>query len=433
MCRVHGLAALCLTVALAGCGGGGHTGRSGDPESEAAGADRAVVSRLSPGDLVYRGAFRLPGPSGGSSWQYSGDAIAYFPGGDPQGPADGYPGSLYGIGHDWHKYVSEISIPRPRVPVNGALKKLSTATTLRPFRDVRGGVGSLNALQEMVRVGMAYLPGQGAQTCGKLYLCWGAHLQEDAETRVASHMWCEGNLIGSRGAWYVGNYSPYSVNDYMLDIPKGWAERYVGGKRLATGRFRDGGWGGQGPSLFAIGPWQQGNPPANDARLQAVPLLLYSNTATDEPPYHVMNNYHHADQWAGGAWVTSAHGDAVVFAGTKGTGNCWYGLPDGRVWEPPYPPDPENQRGWWSTGFVGQLLFYDPADLAAVARGRKRPYAPQPYATLNIDRYLLHVTGSQQKDHVAAICYDHPHGLLYLVEPLADRDKSLVHVWGVRQ
>lgn len=424
----HGLLAVCLAVLLAGCGGG----HKGDGPDLAESAERAAVGRLSPSDLVYKGAFRLPGASGGSSWVYGGDALAYCPGGDPGGPADGYTGSLYGIGHDWQKYVSEVTIPTPRLPTGG-LGTLRTATTLRPFRDVRSGVGSLSVLQEMVRVGMVYLPAQGAQTSGKLYLCWGAHLQEDTGDRVASHMWCERNLTGSRGAWYVGNYSPYSVNDYMFDIPKGWADRYVGGRRIATGRFRDGGWSGQGPSILAVAPWQHGNPPANNTHLSAVPLLLYSNTATDEPPYHVMNDYHHADAWTGGVWITSARGAAVVFAGTKGTGDCWYGLPDGTVWEPPYPPDPLNQRGWWSTGFIGQLRFYDPADLAQVARGRRPPYWPQPYATLNLDQYLAHVTQSQQKEHVAAICFDHPHGLLYLLEPFADGDKPLVHVWIVRR
>ena len=160
-----------------------------------------------PEDLVYRGAFRLPGPSGGSSWEYSGEAATYYPGGDPDGPADGYPGSIYALGHDWQMYVSEISIPAPVISATKNVRDLRTALTLRPFRDVRAGVGSLDALQEQPRVGMAYLPAQGAQTSGKLYLCWGAHFQEGAEHRVPSHMWCDLDLTHSRGAWRIGRYS----------------------------------------------------------------------------------------------------------------------------------------------------------------------------------------------------------------------------------
>lgn len=383
--------------------------------------------------LVYRGAFRLPGPSGDSSWEYGGEALACYPGGDPTGPDDGFPGSLFGVGHDWHKHVSEISIPVPVISPSKNVGDLNVARTLRAFRDVRAGVGKLNILQEIVHVGMECLPPQGEQTSGKLYLCWGQHMQ-DEEERIASHMWCELDLTAPRGAWWVGKYSPYSVNDYMFEIPEAWAAANTPGMRLATGRFRDGGWGGQGPALFAIGPWLHGNPPPDGAVLDARPLILYSSTATDEPPYHTMRNYHHSDEWSGGAWLTTpAERSAVVFVGTKGIGDCWYGLPDGTRWpdQPPFPEDPEGLRGWWSTRFVGQMIFYDPRELAAVAQGRMPPYQPQPYATLDIDRYLFVVKGPQQKEHVRAAAFDRQRGLLYVVEPLADGDNPIIHVWSV--
>ncbi|MBM3498872.1 MAG: hypothetical protein FJX74_09400 [Armatimonadetes bacterium] len=393
----------------------------------------ATAERLQPEDLVYRGAFRLPGPSGGSSWEYSGDALTYHPTGDPSGPADGYPGSLFGIGHDWEKQVSEIDIPVPVISPGKRLADLPRARTRRPFRDVRAGVGQLERLQEIPRVGLEYLPPQGAQTSGKLYLCWGAHFQEDPEYRVPSHMWCDVTLDGSRGAWRIGSYSPYSVNDYLFEIPPAWASAHTPGLGLATGRFRDGGWGGQGPALFACGPWNHGNPPPDGAVLDATPLLLYSSTATDSPPYHTLTGYHHSDEWAGGAWLTTGDRSAVVFVGTKGEGDCWYGLPDGTVWpeEPPYPPDPLNQRGWWSTRFVGRMIFYDPDDLAAVAAGTREPFEPQPYAALNLDPQLFAVRATQQKHHVGDVCFDRARGLLYAMEPFADGERPLVHVWSV--
>ncbi len=429
-----GIVAGVVVVGLVGalsCGGitGGAPGEDGpEPENPPPDTGQPASGLLQPAGLSYLGAFRLPGPSGGSDWNYSGDAMAYFPDGDPAGPDDGFPGSIFGIGHDWHKQVSEITVP---VPIDSRdLTALNTAETLRPFTDVRSGVGQLDLLTEILRVGMAYLPPQGDQTTGKLYLCFGQHFQEEQE-RVASHLWCETDLTGVRGAWWVGEYSPYSVNDYMFEIPATWADTYVGGRRLATGRFRDGGWGGQGPALFAIAPWQHGNPPADGTRLDAVPLLLYSSTATDEEPYHTLDDYHHSDEWSGGAWLTAAGRAAVVFVGTKGVGECWYGLPDGTLWEEPYPDDPLGQRGWWSSQFVGRMLFYDPADLAAVARGEKQPWEPQPYATMDLDQHLYGITGTQQKHHVAACCFDREHGYFYMFEPLVDNDRSVVHVWKV--
>ena len=71
-----------------------------------------------PRDLVYKGAFRLPGGSNGSNWEYSGYAMTYYHDGDPTGPNDRYPGSIFAIGHDHQQYVSEISIPVPVILKN---------------------------------------------------------------------------------------------------------------------------------------------------------------------------------------------------------------------------------------------------------------------------------------------------------------------------
>ena len=86
--------------------------------------------RVAPSQLEYRGAFRLPDVEGESTWEYSGYALTYYPAGDPRGPRDGYPGSLYAVGHDHQQMISEISIPRPVVSREKQLDSLPTATTL---------------------------------------------------------------------------------------------------------------------------------------------------------------------------------------------------------------------------------------------------------------------------------------------------------------
>ena len=149
-----------------------------------------------------------------------------------------------------------------------------------------------------------------------------------------------------------------------------------------------------------------------------------------------MTGYHHSDEWSGAAWLTAGDRAAVVFAGTKGLGDCWYGFADGTVWpdDPPYPPIPDppyDQRGWWSDRFAARLLFYDPADLAAVADGKMAAHAPQPYATLDIDQHLFRNRQEWQKERLGAAAYDRPHGLLYILELFADGDAPLVHVWRV--
>ena len=93
---------------------------------------------LTPDNVEYLGAFRLPEASGGSNWEYSGQGLTYYPDGDPDGPDDGFPGSLFGFGHDHHVQVSEISIPAPVISKNP--DDLNTAVTLQPFADISDGI-----------------------------------------------------------------------------------------------------------------------------------------------------------------------------------------------------------------------------------------------------------------------------------------------------
>jgi lysophospholipase L1-like esterase len=390
--------------------------------------DTGIPAQLiQPSDLVYLGAFRLPDGPAEVAWGYSGSAMAYYPHGDANGLDDGFPGSIFGTGHDWNQHVSEISIPVPMVSMGRNLEELNTATTLQDFQDIRG---NLFGEFEIPRVGLEYLPAQGSQATDKLYLCWAQHMGE-GETNP-SHGWSELDLSDPQiaGPWRVGDYWNYVTTDYIFAIPQAWADANTPELYLVTGRFRDGGQGAQGPSLIAYGPWNEGNPPAPGSTLPAKALLLYGDVHTPGSP--AMNNYHHSDEWSGGAWLTAGDKSAVIFVGTKGTGDCWYGCMDGTVWpeEPPFPPECA-ERGWWSTGFEGQIIFYDPGDLAAVARGEMATWEPQPYAVLNIDEYLYHVQSGQQKDHLGAASFDRERGLMYVFEPLADEDKSLIHVWRI--
>lgn len=396
---------------------------------------------VQPSDLVYVGAFRLPDTPGGMGWEWAGTemgALAYYPYGDSAGPSDGHPGSLYGTGHDQLKYVSEISIPVPVISSSKNPDDLNTAGTLQDFKNVFGG--KLDGL-ELPKIGLAYLPKQGTQTSGKIYYCIGEHIQD--QERIPSHGWFELDLSHPQlaGEWKIGSLLNYLTTYYIFPVSKKWADVNTPGMYLATGRLRDGGQGSQGPTLYAYGPWNKGNPPNPGTQLPYVTLLEYSSVTDTES--HLMTNYRHSDEWNGGAWLNAGSKSSVIFVGTKGIGNTWYGFSDGTVWptsgEGPFPPVPdidptfygEELRGWWSNSFQAQILFYDPADLAAVAKGTMEPYEPQPYATLNIDPYLFNLKASKQKDRVGAVTYDSERGFLYVSEPLADGDKTIIHVWKV--
>ena len=400
----------------------------------------APAQRIQQEHLDYRGAFRLPQESGGSDWNYSGYAMTYYPNGDPNGIADGYPGSIFAVGHDHQQYVSEISIPVPIISQTKNLSELNTAKTLQEFQDI---TSSMFGYQEMPTAGLAYLPAQGSQTSGKLHFCWGQHIQY----QEATHGWCELDLSNpqSAGLWYFGNYNNYTTCDYLFEIPKTWADIYTPGFYLASGRFREGVWSGLGPALYACAPWIDGNPPQPNSTLNSItPLLLYGIDDPAIPEIIIsdsmkMKIYSPPDQWSGAAWLTAGENSAVIFVGTKAIGNWWYGYSDGTVWpeEPPYPavPDaPHDDRGFWSDSISAQIIFYDPADLAAVAQGGKKSYEPQHYATYDINQYLydpgFHYW-RYKKWSLGAACFDRGNGFLYIIERRADEEKSLVHVWKV--
>lgn len=134
---------------------------------------------------------------------------------------------------------------------------------------------------------------------------------------------------------------------------------------MATGRFRDGGQGGQGPCIYACAPWQSGNPPGTNSTLPTTPLLQYSTFYYSDPQggAYIMNRYHHSDMWSGAAWQTSGNDSAVIFVGTKGRGECWYGNPDTPV-AGDYSGNGSDQpaiyrasSGLWAVRGVTQIYF----------------------------------------------------------------------------
>jgi len=400
--------------------------------------------RIQPSDLVYQGAFRLPDASGGSDWDYSGHALTQYPAGDPGGSEDSYPGSLFGAGHDQQLFISEISIP---IPVNSRnLGDLNTATTIQPFADVSN---NFFMVEEMAipRIGLEYLPPQGDQTTAKLHYVWGQHIQDFEH----SHGWAELDLANPQpvGPWFFDGYTNYVTTDYLFEIPKEWSDAYAPGMVLATGRAREGLWSGRGPGLFAYAPWADGNPPEPNVTLTTLkPLLLYGvqepglpDIVSDEAM--AMQGYLDADHWMGGAWLTAGQKGSVIFVGTKALGNEWYGFANGVPWDydcvdtnscPEVPEWPYDDRGFWADDYEAQIIFFDPAELAAVATGQWETWDPQPYATLSLQDVLYDPElnfAEYRRDLVGAAAFDRENGLLYVIERLADEYKSVVHVWLV--
>ncbi len=431
---------------------------------------------IAPDQLQYIGAFRLPGGwDPPLTFAYGGNAMTFNPIGDAQN-FDDFPGSLFIMGHDRIAYgdlpdgnqVAEISIPVP--VISNSLEELNTAEFIQDFSDVTKGF--FTNLEEIPKVGMQYL--DNPATGPKIHLAWGQHLQPPD---VPSHSWFNPDLSSPnlQGAWFIGNQDLYSVNGYMFEIPTEWAASHTEGKMLATGRMRDGGQGGMGPTIFAYKPWNaDGSPSPIGTHLAETTLLLYENAYNTVEITRAMNGYQHADEWEGGAWLTTPSGEsAVIFAGTKANGEkYWYGyihpngpdkvcvdanvtdfdtcrLADGNPCDSSDLDGCCNEdsvgcvsmRGWWSSRFDAEIIFYDPADLAKVATGKMEAWEPQPYAILDIDEHLFLSApewdeimvgwGNQRRYRIGDVAYDRQNGLIYILELYTDDAKPIVHVWHI--
>ena len=446
-------------------------------ETEAVQTASPSGALLLPSDLTYLGAFRLPGgDTPPQTFAYGGNAMTFNPDGDPSN-TDAHPGSLFVMGHDTMPFgdlpdgnqVAEVSIPVPTIASNPA--DLPEATFIQNFQDVTAGY--FNNLEEIPKVGMQYLnhPDSGPL----IHIGWGQNIQPQDEP---SHAWFSANLAepNLQGVWFIGNQDLYSTNNYMFEIPAGWADAHTGSRYLGTGRMRDGGQGGMGPALFAYTPWLAGGAaPPSGTRLSETTLLLYEKSSNTEEIVRTLDGYQHPDEWEGGAFMTTLSGkSAVLFAGTKSNGvKYWYGYinpagsekacVDAHVTDYPTcrmangsicPPEDfagcceeegagmcVTYRGWWSTHFDAEFIFYDPADLARVASGEIESWEPQPYAVMEIDEHLYLVPpewdkvnlgwGDQRRYRIGATAYDRQNGLLYVLEQYADGAKPVVHVWRI--
>ncbi len=425
------------------------------------------TTRVQPADFSYLGAFRLPGGDDRpNTFAYGGNAMACAVDRN----------SLFIMGHDrlpWGELpdggrVAEVSIPSP--VITSDVDALPRASLLQDFHEVVGPL--FDGLDEIPRTALLYLDHAG--TGPRLHIAWGQHFQEDAHP---SHALFAPTLASPdpRGAWSLADSSLYAINGYLFEIPAAWAATHASERVIATGRFRDGGWSGKGPALYAYVPWTDagGTLAAPNATLPATTLLHYEDSHGNGDIRHfAMNDYQHADEWEGGAWLTTSGGkSAVAFVGTKGTGRKhWYGWinPAGAdvpcvetafvgeftvCWQSDGTPCPASdlrgcadhtsERGWWSASFAASILLYDPADLARVASGASASHAPQPYAVHDIDRHLFHNpsgaelngigAGVQRRYRLGATAYDRSRGRLYVLELFADGVKPVVHVFAVAQ
>jgi len=415
-----------LTVLLFFYACGPDTPDSPEPVDPEPSPHPELNGRISEQDFSYLGAFRLP-----DVFAWGALGCCYYP------PGDNGKGSLLITGQATQvAEFAEISIPQAQQ--NSDWQQLPLAPLLRAMVSFDGNLveNQMGAYAEFSSPsGIEYVPARGTQQSAKLYGsidCWYCVADESYATVFMS----ETDGSNPRGMYHVGpNSQPYhgnKVGDYLFKLPQWYADRYLGGRILITGKCRGTETGSMGPTLFAFKPWETENPVGD---LDALILLSYrfqincgspnlTNKALCDYPEFTM-----CDKWEGGAFIETGNRAAIVLFGRKGLGNNNYGEPgEGAC---------SLYKGYHCDPYERQVIFYDPLELAQVTAGSRDPWTVIPYRLWRPVEFYNRDDEGHSCSELGGVAYDPAARRLYVVEKSlpsfnAD-DQALVHVWQVNQ
>lgn len=402
---------------------------------------RTSSQLINPVQLKYLGAFKLP-----ELFSYGADAIAYRPDGDGgqngSGASDGFPGSLFvtDLNIPERGFAAEVSIPAPKISADHNPDELNEISVIQQPADIRPPNVTNRGFVDLWRNGLAYVESEK-----RLYSSWSIYFTVTGE-KNASVTFCNADDLNNSpkyGGWYVGPISEKPNDamayDYLFTVPQTWADQNILGRSLVTGRSREGGLSGLGPTFYAVSLIGNETPPEPGTELAMTTLLEYGGVEGSDN-YNFPNSfagYNHADWWRDACWIQYGEQQSFVIMGKKGLGNNWYGYNGEKMrhdWvlaDLPYPEfwetDPDG-KGWRSDNFSTMMIFYNPNDIISVANETLQPYEPQPYAALRLDKSIF--WGSNKE--IASASYDAGNNKLFIAEFNAPSDgRILIHVFNV--
>ncbi len=407
------------------------------------------TERLMPRHLNYKGAFQLP-----DDFNWGARGLTYYPAGDAGA------GSLLVTGFqapsspehplepcwnpEWncHAYYGQVRIPTPVVDADW--ENLPRAALLGQMTSFDQGLVADMEREYVFVSDIAYVPKSGTQTRDKIYGAadfWYA-AGTFGEDSFPTIWMADLNGANAWGMFHVGpDADPYhgrKTGSYLFSAPQWYADRYLGGRTLVTGRSRgtpadlepittNG--GSQGPTLFAFHPFASENPAGN---LDALPMLYYRvkfpgcagpdigpTDACDYPGFTM------CDDWTGGAFVDDGERRAVMLLGYKGLGNNCYG---GDACNNPC----SDGQGYHCNPYERQVIFYDVHELGAIARQERDPWSVLPYTVWRPEEFYIQ---GHTCWNAGGMTFHPASGRLFMVERglgEGETNAAVVHVWSVQ-
>ncbi|UCC32114.1 MAG: hypothetical protein JSU86_07495, partial [Phycisphaerales bacterium] len=408
------------------------------------------AERLEPGDLTYEGAFRLP-----ENFYWGALGLSFYPDGDGgagsllvtefealSDPA--HPGVCWDPTWDCYAHFGEVAIPTPAQSANW--EDLPEATLTAGPTAFDGGLASTVHNEYLFVSDLEYVPRQGSQTSDKLYGSINLWYAEGVAGEDSFPTIWFANLdgTGARGMFHVGPddgfYHGRKMGSYLFSVPEWYADDYLDGRTLVTGRARgtpmDGleeitiRGGSQGPTLFAFHAWDSDSPTGD---LDALPMLYYrvkfpgcAGPNVGDPAVCDYPGYTMCDEWNGGAFVDNGAQRAIMLLGYKGLGTSCYDEPPVECHDPC-----SDDHGYHCQPYERQVVFYDVHELGHSAAGLQDPWVVVPYTIWRPAEFYL---GDNPCWNVGGMTFDVQNGRLFMVERglgVSEMNAAVVHVWSL--
>ncbi len=386
--------------------------------------DPTTLPLVQSSNLVYQGAFRLPGND--SQFAFGGQALAYNPASDP----------LFVESASNPQGVGEVSIPT--LVKSPSVNDLSIGALLQaPVDPTEGHLTGSATGGTSIPAGLRGL----LVSNGELYGSAGIYYDANNDLRVShyrrSTSLATPSFDGFHGVWQ--STAQGFVSGYLAAIPAAW-------QTLLHGDIFSGNFGQPVVTRESWGPaaiaWSSSE--FTSALIPATPLTYYSSANPTLGPWDGQNvNFGMASVGSGAALPVGTR--SVLVFGVTGLGPACYGPgtanltiagtpyvdAPGEVWC--YDPT-DSSKGTHAYPYRWNVWAYDANDLAAVAAGTKQPWDVLPYANFG----LTFPIGSPSKVGLGGVAYDPATNRLFVAELGVDPGmwgyaaKPLVHVFSLQ-